>query len=161
MRLDKYLSHMGFGTRNDVKKLIKNGWVTINDEIIKKADYNVKDEDRVCVDDEPVSYVEFEYYILNKPQGYVSATEDMMYPTVMELIQSQRHNLYPVGRLDVDTEGLLLISNDGKLTHEVLSPNSSVIVSVVTPSQSSTVSCKRPAAIVLGPQCINANVFAT
>ena len=53
----------------------------------------------VCVDDEPVSYVEFEYYILNKPQGYVSATEDMLYPTVMELIQSQRHDLYPVGRL--------------------------------------------------------------
>ena len=55
MRLDKYLSHMGFGTRNDVKKLIKNGWVTINDETIKKADYNVKEDDRVCVDDEPVS----------------------------------------------------------------------------------------------------------
>ena len=116
MRLDKYLSHMGFGTRNDVKKLIKNGWVTINDETVKKADYNVKDDDRVCVDDEPVSYVEFEYYMLNKPQDYVSATEDAMYPTVMELIQSQRHDLYPVGRLDVDTEGLLLISNDGKLT---------------------------------------------
>ena len=82
MRLDKYLSHMGFGTRNDVKKLIKNGWVTINDETIKKADYNVKEDDRVCVDDEPVS--------------------------------------------DVDTEGLLLISNDGKLTHEVLSPKKHV-----------------------------------
>lgn len=108
MRLDKYLSHMGFGTRNDVKKLIKNGWVTINDETIKKADYNVKEDDKVFVDDEPVSYVKFEYYILNKPQGYVSATEDMLYPTVMELIQSQRHDLYPVGRLDVDTEGLLL-----------------------------------------------------
>ena len=64
MRLDKYLSHMGFGTRNDVKKLIKNGWVTINDETIKKADYNVKEDDKVFVDDEPVSYVEFEYYIL-------------------------------------------------------------------------------------------------
>ena len=126
MRLDKYLSHMGFGTRNDVKKLIKNGWVTINDETIKKADYNVKEDDRVCVDDEPVSYVEYEYYILNKPQGYVSATEDMLYPTVMELVQSQRHDLYPVGRLDVDTEGLLLISNDGKLTHEVLSPKKHV-----------------------------------
>ena len=126
MRLDKYLSHMGFGTRNDVKRLIKNGWVTINDETVKKADYNVKDDDRVCVDDEPVSYVEFEYYMLNKPQDYVSATEDAMYPTVMELIQSQRHDLYPVGRLDIDTEGLLLISNDGKLTHEVLSPKKHV-----------------------------------
>ena len=70
MRLDKYLSHMGFGTRNDVKKLIKNGWVTINDETIKKADYNVKENDRVCVDDEPVSYVEYEYYILIFSGGY-------------------------------------------------------------------------------------------
>ncbi len=126
MRLDKYLSHMGFGTRNDVKKIIKNGWVTINDETIKKADYNVKEEDIVCVDDEPVNYVEFEYYMLNKPAGYVSATEDRLYPTVMELIQSQRHDLYPVGRLDIDTEGLLLISNDGTFTHNLLSPKKHV-----------------------------------
>lgn len=126
MRLDKYLSHMGFGTRNDVKKIIKNGWVTINDETIKKADYNVKEEDVVCVDDEPINYVEFEYYMLNKPAGYVSATEDKLYPTVMELIQSQRHDLYPVGRLDIDTEGLLLISNDGTFTHNLLSPKKHV-----------------------------------
>ncbi len=126
MRLDKYLSHMGFGTRNDVKKIIKNGWVTINDETIKKADYNVKEEDIVCVDDEPINYVEFEYYMLNKPAGYVSATEDRLYPTVMELIQSQRHDLYPVGRLDIDTEGLLLISNDGTFTHNLLSPKKHV-----------------------------------
>ncbi len=126
MRLDKYLSHMGFGTRNDVKKMIKNGWVTINDETIKKADYNVKDNDVVCVDDEPVNYVEFEYYLLNKPAGYVSATQDNLYPTVMELVQSQRHDLYPVGRLDIDTEGLLLISNDGDFTHTLLSPKKHV-----------------------------------
>lgn len=126
MRLDKYLSHMGFGTRNDVKKLIKNGWVTINDKTIKKADYNVKESDSVYVDDELVTYVAFEYYMLNKPQGYVSATQDNLYPTVMELIQSQRHDLYPVGRLDIDTEGLLLISNDGQLTHELLSPKKHV-----------------------------------
>lgn len=126
MRLDKYLSHMGFGTRNDVKKMIKNGWVTINDETIKKADYNVKEEDVVCVDDEPVKYVEYEYYLLNKPAGYVSATQDNLYPTVMELIQSKRHDLYPVGRLDIDTEGLLLISNDGDFTHNLLSPKKHV-----------------------------------
>lgn len=126
MRLDKYLSHMGFGTRNDVKKMIKNGWVTINDETIKKADYNVKEEDVVCVDDEPVKYVEYEYYLLNKPAGYVSATQDNLYPTVMELIQSKRHDLYPVGRLDIDTEGLLLISNDGDFTHALLSPKKHV-----------------------------------
>lgn len=126
MRLDKYLSHMGFGTRNDVKKMIKNGWVTINDETIKKADYNVKEEDVVCVDDEPVTYVEYEYYMLNKPEGYVSATEDNLYPTVMELVQSRRHDLYPVGRLDVDTEGLLLLTNDGTFTHNLLSPKKHV-----------------------------------
>ncbi len=126
MRLDKYLSHMGFGTRNDVKKVIKNGWVTINGDTIKKADYNVKENDVVYVDDELVNYVEYEYYLLNKPAGYVSATEDRLYPTVMELIQSQRHDLYPVGRLDIDTEGLLLISNDGTLTHNLLSPKKHV-----------------------------------
>ena len=126
VRLDKYLSHMGFGTRNDVKKMIKNGWVTINDETIKKADYNVKEEDVVCVDDEPVTYVEYEYYMLNKPEGYVSATEDNLYPTVMELVQSRRHDLYPVGRLDVDTEGLLLLTNDGTFTHNLLSPKKHV-----------------------------------
>lgn len=127
VRLDKFLSHMGYGTRNEVKNIIKNGWVTIEGKTIKKADFQVKEDQTVYVDDVPVSYVRYEYYILNKPAGYVSATEDNLYPTVMELIPSIRNDLYPVGRLDLDTEGLLLVCNDGQLTHELLSPKKHVL----------------------------------
>ena len=127
VRLDKFLSHMGYGTRNEVKNIIKNGWVTIEGKTIKKADFQVKEDQTVYVDDVPVSYVRYEYYILNKPAGYVSATEDNLYPTVMELIPSIRNDLYPVGRLDMDTEGLLLVCNDGQLTHELLSPKKHVL----------------------------------
>lgn len=127
VRLDKFLSHMGYGTRNEVKNIIKNGWVTVDGETIKKADFQVKEDQTVYVDDVPVSYVRYEYYILNKPAGYVSATEDNLYPTVMELIPSIRNDLYPVGRLDLDTEGLLLVCNDGQLTHELLSPKKHVL----------------------------------
>lgn len=127
MRLDKFLSHMGYGTRNEVKSIIKNGWVTIEGKTIKKADFQVKEDQTVYVDDVPVSYVRYEYYILNKPAGYVSATEDNVYTTVMELIPSIRNDLYPVGRLDLDTEGLLLVCNDGQLTHELLSPKKHVL----------------------------------
>ena len=127
MRLDKFLSHMGYGTRNEVKNIIKNGWVTIEGKTIEKADFQVKEDQTVYVDDVPVSYVRYEYYILNKPAGYVSATEDTLHPTVMELIPSIRNDLYPVGRLDLDTEGLLLVCNDGQLTHELLSPKKHVL----------------------------------
>lgn len=127
MRLDKFLSHMGYGTRNEVKNIIKNGWVTIEGKTIKKADFQVKEDQTVYVDDVPVSYVRYEYYILNKPAGYVSAKEDTLHPTVMELIPSIRNDLYPVGRLDLDTEGLLLVCNDGQLTHELLSPKKHVL----------------------------------
>ena len=127
VRLDKFLSHMGYGTRNEVKNIIKNGWVTIEGKTIKKADFQVKEDQTVYVDDVPVSYVRYEYYILNKPIGYVSATEDNVYPTVMELIPSIRNDLYPVGRLDLDTEGVLLVCNDGQLTHELLSPKKHVL----------------------------------
>ncbi|NJE40136.1 rRNA pseudouridine synthase [Faecalicoccus pleomorphus] len=127
MRLDKFLSHMGYGTRNEVKNIIKNGWVTIEGKTIKKADFQVKEDQTVYVDDVPVSYVRYEYYILNKPAGYVSATEDTLHPTVMELIPNIRNDLYPVGRLDLDTEGLLLVCNDGQLTHELLSPKKHVL----------------------------------
>ena len=116
VRLDKFLSHMGYGTRNEVKNIIKNGWVTIEGKTIKKADFQVKEDQTVYVDDVPVSYVRYEYYILNKPAGYVSATEDTLHPTVMELIPSIRNDLYPVGRLDLDTEGLLLVCNDFQFT---------------------------------------------
>lgn len=124
MRLDKLLSHSGFGTRKEVKDLIKKGYVTVNGEIIKKDKYHVDPmRDEIRVDDEVIHYEEHVYYMLNKPQGYVSATEDRLYPTVVELIDDYyRDDLFPVGRLDIDTEGLLIMTNDGILAHQLLSP---------------------------------------
>ena len=124
MRLDKLLAHCGFGTLKEVKTLIKNGYVKVNGEVIKKDKYHVDPVgDKVYVDDEQIHYQEFVYYMLNKPAGYVSATEDNIYPTVIDLIEENyRQDLFPVGRLDIDTEGLLLITNDGVLAHQLLSP---------------------------------------
>lgn len=124
MRLDKLLAHSGFGTRKEVKEYIKKGFVTVNGEITKKDKMQVEPEtDVICVDGETIIYEEFVYYMLNKPAGYVSATEDNLYPTVVELIDDYyRNDLFPVGRLDVDTEGLLLLTNDGILAHQLLSP---------------------------------------
>ncbi len=127
MRLDKYLADMSCGTRSQVKDLIKDKRVKVNDEIIRKADYQLKDTDTVKVDDEIISYVEYEYYILNKPAGYLSAVEDNRDPVIMELISSKRKDLSPVGRLDKDTEGLILITNDGQLNHDLLSPKHHVL----------------------------------
>lgn len=124
MRLDKLLAHCGFGTRKEVKDIIKKGYVQVNGITIKKDKTHVDpDCDEVFVDGEKVIYEEFVYYMLNKPKGYVSATEDNVYPTVVELIDDYyRDDLFPVGRLDVDTEGLLLMCNDGQLAHRLLSP---------------------------------------
>lgn len=124
MRLDKLLAHCGFGTRKEVKTLIKNGYVKVNGEVIKKDKHHVDPVgDKVYVDDEQIHYQQFVYYMLNKPAGYVSATEDNVYPTVIDLIEENyRQDLFPVGRLDIDTEGLLLITNDGVLAHQLLSP---------------------------------------
>ena len=124
MRLDKLLVHWGFGTHKEVKQLIKNGYVKVNGEVIKKDKHHVDPVgDKVYVDDERIHYQEYVYYMLNKPAGYVSATEDNVYPTVIDLIEENyRQDLFPVGRLDVDTEGLLLITNDGALAHQLLSP---------------------------------------
>lgn len=126
MRLDKYLSDMSIGTRSQVKQIIKDGRVSINNIIIKKSDYQIKDNDLVCLDNEEIKYVEYEYYILNKPAGYLSATEDLHSKTIMELIHSKRKDLVPVGRLDKDTEGLILITNDGMLNHKLLSSKNHV-----------------------------------
>lgn len=126
MRLDKYLADMKVGTRSEAKEIIKKGHIKVNDEIIKKADYKIKDEDIVKLDDEVINYIEYEYIILNKPQGYLSATEDKYDKTIMELINSKRKDLVPVGRLDKDTEGLILLTNDGQLNHQLLDPKSHV-----------------------------------
>ena len=128
MRLDRFLAEMGYGTRTQVKDMVKKGRVRMNGEAVKDADRKVNPEsDIVEVDRSQVAYARMEYYMLNKPQGVVSATEDKKYPTVLDLIgDKKRKDLFPVGRLDLDTEGLLLITNDGDLAHRLLSPKKHV-----------------------------------
>lgn len=126
MRLDKYLADMKIGTRSQVKELIKKGHIKINGQVVKKSDYKVESSDIIKYDDEQVDYIEYEYIILNKPQGYLSATEDNYDKTIMELINSKRKDLVPVGRLDKDSEGLILITNDGQLNHKLLDPKNHV-----------------------------------
>ena len=123
MRLDKLLSNEGFGTRKEVKKLIKDGLVTVNRNIITKDDFKVDPNiDEILIDGAKLEYEEYSYYIMNKPAGYVCANIDNSYPTVFELMgSSYKDNLFTVGRLDLDTEGLLLITNDGMLSHKLLS----------------------------------------
>lgn len=124
MRLDKYLAEMGAGPRSEVKKLVRAGRVTINGAVAEKPEQKVDPEtDTVCLDGEALLYVAYEYYLFHKPAGCVSATEDKIHKTVMDyLTDTLRDDLFPVGRLDIDTEGLLLITNDGALAHELLSP---------------------------------------
>ena len=126
MRLDKYLSDMNVGTRSSVKELIKKGHIQVNGIVVKKSDYKVDLNDEIVVNNNVVKYVEYEYIILNKPAGYLSATEDKKHETIMDIIKTNRKDLVPVGRLDKDTEGLILITNDGKLNHELLSPEKHV-----------------------------------
>lgn len=123
MRLDKYLCDMGVGTRSQVKQMIRKGLVTLDGILVLRPEHKVEEENVVCVNGKEVSYVEMEYYMLNKPAGCVSATEDRSCRTVLDLIpDKKRKDLFPVGRLDKDTEGLLLITNDGELAHFLLSP---------------------------------------
>lgn len=128
IRLDKYLADMGEGTRQEVKKYIRQGRILIDGMPVKKPEYKVDEaRQRVTLDGRDIGYSRFEYYMLNKPAGVVSATEDVADRTVVELIAGRkRKDLFPVGRLDKDTEGLLLITNDGALAHRLLSPKSHV-----------------------------------
>ena len=128
MRLDKFLSNNGFGSRKDVKLLIKKQNVYINDTLIKQADYSFEPtKDIVKVNDQIVKYKEFYYFLLNKPKGYISATEDYKQNTVLDLLpEYSLLDLFPVGRLDKDTTGTLLITNDGQLAHALLSPKKHV-----------------------------------
>lgn len=123
MRLDKYLTEMGLGSRSEVKQGIRKGAAQVNGETVVRPEYKVSGEDKVFWKGTPVDFVEYEYIMLNKPAGVISATEDAREKTVVDLIQdSRRKDLFPVGRLDRDTEGLLLLTNDGKLAHRLLSP---------------------------------------
>ncbi|MFP8784038.1 pseudouridine synthase [Planococcus plakortidis] len=129
MRIDKLLSHTGFGSRKDVKILLKSKAVEVNGETVRDPKFHVDEKtDEVAVSGEPVVYREFIYLMMNKPQGVISATEDRFDQTVIDLLteDEQRFEPFPVGRLDKDTEGLLLITNDGKLAHELLSPKKHV-----------------------------------
>lgn len=128
MRLDKYLADMGIGTRTEVKKLIRQGKIAVDGAIVKSPEAKIDvDKNQVTCGGEPVSYETFEYYMLNKPAGVVSATTDTKDKTVIDLIETKkRKDLFPVGRLDKDTEGLLLITNDGELAHRLLSPKKHV-----------------------------------
>ena len=123
MRLDKYLTEMGLGSRSEVKQGIRKGSAKVNETIVTRPVYKVTDKDKVFWKGTPVDFVEYEYIMLNKPAGVISATEDSREKTVVDLIKdSRRKDLFPVGRLDKDTEGLLLLTNDGKLAHKLLSP---------------------------------------
>ena len=128
MRLDKLLTELGTGSRSEVKKYIRLGLVTVNGEVIKKPEQKVDEKnDVVCFRGNQLTYTEYEYYLFHKPAGCVTATEDNLHRTVMDyLTDTTRHDLFPVGRLDLDTEGLLLITNDGALAHELLSPTKHV-----------------------------------
>lgn len=128
MRLDKLLAHMDYGSRKEVKELIRKGYVLVNGNVIKDDDYKVDEfNDEINILDSEIKYEEFIYIMLNKPDGYVSATYDFNKPTVLDLINDyKKRNLFPVGRLDIDTVGLLLITNDGALAHKLLSPKSHV-----------------------------------
>lgn len=123
MRLDKILSASGVGTRSEVKKYIKKGAVTINEKVILDDGYIVNElTDHIVCNGQKVFYQKYHYYMLNKPSGYVTSTKDASV-TVMSLIKEfPKFKLNPVGRLDKDTEGLLIITDDGELTHRLTSP---------------------------------------
>ena len=128
IRLDKFLADMGVGTRAEVKKYIRQGKVKVDGLVVKSPEEKVDVENQeVSYLDQPVGYQSFEYYMLNKPAGVISATTDTKDKTVIDLItDKKRKDLFPVGRLDKDTEGLLLITNDGELAHRLLSPKKHV-----------------------------------
>ena len=122
IRLDKFLADAGIGTRSEVKQMIRKKLVTVNGFPASGPDQKINEtSDTVCANGKAVSSRGLVYYLLHKPAGYVSATKDNLFPTVMELVP-KGDDLFPVGRLDKDTEGFLLITNDGELAHRLLSP---------------------------------------
>ena len=128
IRLDKYLADMGYGTRSQVKQQIARGNISVNGNPAKRPEMKIDTEtDQVSYCGANAAYEQYEYYMLNKPAGVVSATEDRRASTVLDLLcERKRKDLVPVGRLDKDTEGLLLITNDGDLAHRLLSPGKHV-----------------------------------
>lgn len=128
MRLDKFLCELNIGSRSQVKTYVKQGFVTVNGVVEKKSECKIdENSDVIAYRGEILNYQKYFYYMLNKPQGVVTATKDNLSKTVLELLPAEiRKNLFPVGRLDKDTEGLLLLTNDGELAHRMLSPSKHV-----------------------------------
>ncbi len=129
MRLDRYISNSGYATRSEVKKLIRSGAVLVNGKTVKAPDMHIDENaDTVTVGGKEIRYKKYVYLMLNKPAGYVSATEDKHYKTVTELAgdEYKGYDLFPVGRLDIDTEGLLVLTNDGAFAHNVISPKKNI-----------------------------------
>ena len=125
MRLDKFLVACAVGSRTEVKNFLKSGRVTVNGKKEKSAKSQINEEtDEIRFDGQKLEYEEFVYYMMNKPQGVISATEDPKHKTVLDLLDdyARAKEVFPVGRLDIDTHGLLLLTNDGKLAHALLSP---------------------------------------
>ena len=125
MRLDKFLVACAVGSRTEVKNLLKSGRVMVNGKKEKSAKLQIDEErDEIRFDGQVLEYEEFVYYMMNKPKGVISATEDPKHRTVLDLLDdlARSKEVFPVGRLDIDTHGLLLLTNDGKLAHTLLSP---------------------------------------
>lgn len=125
LRIDKYLADCGIGTRSEVKKYIKSKQITVNGEVVAKPEQKIDENvDRVCLKGQQITYEKYVYYLFHKPAGCVTAKQDNVHKTVMEYFSDdiRTKDIAPVGRLDLDTEGLLLFTNDGPLTHHLLSP---------------------------------------
>lgn len=128
-RIDKILGNLGYGSRKDIKKFARDGLVRVDGEVVKDSSTKVDPEkSEIMIGEELINYRENIYLMMNKPQGYISATEDNYQETVLDLLEIEDSVLkpFPVGRLDKDTEGLLILSTDGKLAHRVLSPKKHV-----------------------------------
>ena len=129
MRLDKFLANSGIGTRKEVKEILKNKKISVNDVFVKDGKIQIDEEkDIVKYEDKIIHYKPFVYIMMNKPAGVISATEDNHHKTVIDLLNNEyrTYDIFPVGRLDIDTEGLLLLTNDGVLSHNLLSPKKHV-----------------------------------
>lgn len=125
MRIDKYISELGIASRKESARVARSGGVTVNGEVVKDLSRHIDpDSAKVCYLGRELVYRKFTYVMLNKPAGYVSATEDSRLPVVTELLppELRKMELFPVGRLDRDTVGLMILTNNGKLAHSLLSP---------------------------------------